>query len=601
MPRFYRWTLVLLTLISVLTACQPAMQAYAEPFTAQSDLALLSEEGVLPRNIHLKTFEPHRDAAGFTCRQQAASAPVPTPQAQEWHEQALTLTSGDRWANERDWPQAMKLWEQAAAQGHWKAELMWLQIARTGAGIDGEKGRFRVEPQPEEVVVSRMEALMRQGVADAFFWMGEFHGSGYGVDFSTDRAWAFYELAADLGSPLAQTEIADVLGLGRRDMEKPGVAEWSNLPLLYRLLECAHAQGYGRASYELGSNLNVDAKGERIFAPSTTPQGQFARALQILHDGVKFGSEESANSLFAAFDDGDARVNHWIDPSRARRYKTLADALWLNPDLRFPNLDKVLPLPPAQLPQWDGKPKSLINAAKGVRLAPQPVTTSAHQLPSHDRAHIPPGHSLQVPAGLAHLTRTPLAGIPSVWLGGRYSSDLARAAHTGYWQVRVRPAQPHDQPFTTHLRREFAQLPPLRFEEGEFLRLGIGNSDLPHEDWVHGLVDWHFVGVAAPQALPQDWLAQAGTVRAIASATRTTCASGQRCPQSGIWQPYALDKAHPLAHLLSTASLNETWKRQAFVPQGERMPSLSAQGWPIEDDQVGWWLMQASEVGFEVS
>jgi vancomycin permeability regulator SanA len=37
-------------------------QAYAEPFTAQSDLALLSEEGVLPRNINLKTFEPHRDA-----------------------------------------------------------------------------------------------------------------------------------------------------------------------------------------------------------------------------------------------------------------------------------------------------------------------------------------------------------------------------------------------------------------------------------------------------------------------------------------------------------------------------------------------------------
>lgn len=74
-------------------------------------------------------------------------------------------------------------------------------------------------------------------------------------------------------------------------------------------------------------------------------------------------------------------VHHFIDPARGQRYSVLGDALWLNPDLRFPNLDKVLPLPPAPLPQWDGKPKSLINAAKGVRLAPQPLTTSAHQLP----------------------------------------------------------------------------------------------------------------------------------------------------------------------------------------------------------------------------
>jgi hypothetical protein len=59
------------------------------------------------------------------------------------------------------------------------------------------------------------------------------------------------------------------------------------------------------------------------------------------------------------------------------RYSALAHALWDNPDLRFPNIDKVLPLPPALLPQWDSNPDSLIDAAKGVRLAPQPITTSA--------------------------------------------------------------------------------------------------------------------------------------------------------------------------------------------------------------------------------
>ena len=132
----------------------------------------------------------------------------------------------------------------------------------------------------------------------------------------------------------------------------------------------------------LGLELNVAAEGERrIIFPNTTPQEQFARALQILHDGTKFGSEDAANSLSSSFFAGAPLVHHFIDPARGQRYSVLGDALWLNPDLRFPNLDKVLPLPPAPLPQWDGKPKSLINAAKGVRLAPQPLTTSAHQLP----------------------------------------------------------------------------------------------------------------------------------------------------------------------------------------------------------------------------
>ena len=370
-----------------LGGCQPTQQAYAEPFTAQSDLVLLSEAGVLPRNIHLKTFEPHRDAAEFTCRHQAASAPALKPQAQAWHEQALTLTSGDRWANERDWPQAMKLWEQAMAQGHWKATLMWLQVARTGAGVDSERGRFRVEPEPPETVVAGMETLMRQGVADAFFWMGEFHGSGYGVDFSIDREWAFYELAADMGSPLAQTEIAKSLRLGNRDMEQPRVAEWANWPLMLKLLECAHPQGYGAASYQLGLKLNVATQDPaELFPPSTTPEEQYAHALQVLHDGVKFGGEDAANYLSTKFFAGAPLVRHFIDPARGERYSALGDALWRNPDLRFPNLDKVLPLPPAQLPQWDGQPESLIDAAKGVRVTPKPVTTSAHPLPFAPKA-----------------------------------------------------------------------------------------------------------------------------------------------------------------------------------------------------------------------
>ena len=513
---------VLLTVLlcATLCACKPAMPAYAHPFTSKSDLALLSEQGVLPRNINLKTFDPHRDASGFTCRNQAASAPALTLQAEEMHEQAMALTRGDLWPNERDWPQAMKLWDQAAAQKHWKAALRWLQTARTGAGVNSEKGQFKVLPQTPEEVVSKMEVLMRQGVADAFFWMGEFHSVGYGVQLSTDREWAFYELAADLGSPLAQTVIANVLGLGNREMETPAKAEWSNQPLMFKLLECAHAQGYGKASYTLGLELNVAAQGgRRIISPSTTPEEQFARALRILHDGVKFGSERAANSLFVAFDDGSPLVRRLIDPIRARRYKTLADALWHNPDLRFPNLDRVLPLPPAKLPQWDSNPDTLIDAAKAVRVTPRAQKLSGHAYPPDHRAHIPPGHTLHVPPHLARMPELP--GFTSILSTAPGATGMARATLTGYWQPRVDAAHTSESVSLTRLRRDLANRPPLHFGEGERMQLDVGHTNIPHEDTAHYFVTWHFMGWPVAQRVPQDWRA------------RVACESGFDTPVTG--------------------------------------------------------------------
>jgi TPR repeat protein len=582
-----------LTFLFFLSGCHP-MKAYSEPFTALSDLALLSEEGVLPRNINLKTFEPHREA--FICEHAARRAPVWSAEAQERFEEGMSLTSPALWPNERNWPRAMKLWDEAARLGHWKAAIMWIQTAQTGQGEDSEKGRFAVAAQDPEEVVQRVEVLMRQNVAEGFYLMGVFHDTGYGVKFSVDRAWAFWELAADMGSARAQTRIAKSLGFVDRAQEKPGVAEWANETVQFLMLECAYSQGHGEGGFRLGMLLDLLAEGGR--AINDDSKAQFARARQILHDAVKFGSEDAAGYLSSSYRSNDPLVRPYMDIARADRYHVLAHALWDNPDLRFPNLDKVLPLPPALLPQWDGNPDTLIDAAKGVRVAPQPVTTSVHRLPPQDRAHIPPGHTLQVPAHLSSFARRSLAGFTTALEDNTRPPGMARAPVAGYWQPRVLPAHAYDDAYTTHLRRELADLPPMRFREHERLQIALRGTTLAYEDAVHRLVRWHFMGMAVPQVLPKDWLAQAGTVRAIAAATRTTCASGQPCPHSGIWQPYALDASHPMARVLSTATLNEAWKRQAFVPQGERMPRLGAQGLPVEDDQVGWWLIQACEMGF---
>ncbi|WP_382160592.1 DUF6396 domain-containing protein [Hydrogenophaga sp. ANAO-22] len=148
------------------------------------------------------------------------------------------------------------------------------------------------------------------------------------------------------------------------------------------------AQGHGQAAFELGVMTNGDNKSEGE---------DYGRALEALHSAVKFGSANAADSLSVKFSAGQPIVGNAVDNIRAERYGALGDALARNPDLRFPNLDKVLPLPPAQLPQWDGHPQSLIDAAKGVRLAPQPwrgraaLADPAHPLhPIAEELLVPP-------------------------------------------------------------------------------------------------------------------------------------------------------------------------------------------------------------------
>ncbi|MCB5207949.1 SEL1-like repeat protein [Methylovorus mays] len=580
----------------------PTPQAYAQPFTAQSDLALLSEPEVLPRNINLLAFDPHRDSNAFTCRHAADHAPALTTQAQALHEQAMTLTSGLLWPEEQNWPAAMKLWQQAAEMGHWKAALMWLQNARTGVGINSSKGAFYVPPAPPETVLKGTEALMRQGVADAFFWMGDYHRTGYGLKRGdADRAWAFWQLAADMGSAKAQTKIALTLELIRRDMEgqRDFNGMWANRPLMYKLLECAHAQGYGPASIELGRWLDLDAEHGRAVNGDT--DAQFRRALQVLHDGVKFGSEDAANYLFSSFDNGDALVQYAKDPARARRYSTLGDALYNDPDRRFPNLDKVLPLPPAKLPQWDSNPKTLIDAAQGLRVTPKPVSLPAHG--AKGRAHIPEGHAIFM---LPNISPRPFVGFNSILSVPEVRVGIVRAQRSGYYQassVFDHVLTPQEYGVDAYVRQQaISGLAPLFYEAGEPMRL---TGQVSEEFWFendasHADIQWLFVGEAHKQYVPTDWLARQGTVLPIASATGTFCGEGDVCPQSGIWQPVVTVKDHALYKRFNSGFSSEAWRHQSFVVQGEPLPSLTARlGLPLEtpDQVIRWRLMWACERG----
>jgi hypothetical protein len=229
---------------------------------------------------------------------------------------------------------------------------------------------------------------MRKGVPAAWDNMGAYYMGGVGsLEQDATVAYAFWQKAADMGSMAAQTYIGAKLLAGS---DQPPEA-WANRNVGMKMLECAYAQGDGRAGYELGLEYATLGQADKT---------KKVPALQYFHEAAKLGSEKAANFLGVDFGSSSldtTSVVAEVDKSRSERYMVLADALERNPDLRFPSLDKVLPLPPAKLPMWNGDKETLINAAKTV--VPKPATPPKPVAPSSvpvrtGRAYIPEGWGL---------------------------------------------------------------------------------------------------------------------------------------------------------------------------------------------------------------
>jgi hypothetical protein len=112
-----------------------------------------------------------------------------------------------------------------------------------------------------------------------------------------------------------------------------------------QMMECATDQGYGKAASYLAVDLMTD--------------NQYSQAVQAFQKGVVAGDAQSASFLQYGFDAKPSDKLYFIgenqDPERSRRYgliwKFLNDHDGLNP--KVPDIDQIVPLPPAKLPAWD--------------------------------------------------------------------------------------------------------------------------------------------------------------------------------------------------------------------------------------------------------
>jgi hypothetical protein len=138
--------------------------------------------------------------------------------------------------------------------------------------------------------------------------------------------------------------------------------------------------------------------------------------------------------------DGTNLVGH-IDKARAQRYSKIGDVLELyDGRLKLPNLDKVLPLPPAPLPKWNGDVQTLINAAKAVT----PPAKAQRSSTREGRSFVPEGH-----------------GVPSVDTGTPAVTGAQLVPKNGY---RIAQYGASTQPDTRLMTRSAL---PERYEAGE--------------------------------------------------------------------------------------------------------------------------------------
>ncbi|MEX6016003.1 SEL1-like repeat protein [Providencia vermicola] len=273
-------------------------------------------------NDNLKNFQ-------FTCTQEKDRFPPFEPEADAWFKEARNL---EKQKGKKDYARIGTLYRQAAMKNHVKA-MGNLQALIAAGNVAPAQGQFR-----QQEVIDLVERLIKMNIPFGYFIMGTYLQQGYGVEQDTEAAFQYMLKAAVMGNPDAQY----VIGERFMDATKP---QSYRLDLGQAMLSCSAEQGYTKAAYTLGVSYKN--------------KGNYSRALYFFQKSAEYSHEIGAYKLASIFSTNDPNneidyTGQQIDPERVRRYKLIEQELSNNPYAKFPDINKIVPLPPAELPEWDG-------------------------------------------------------------------------------------------------------------------------------------------------------------------------------------------------------------------------------------------------------
>ena len=260
----------------------------------------------------------------FTCTHEADHLPPLDSRADELFKYGRYLEKQD---GPKDFNDIARYYRIAAAWGHYKANHNLQLLVSTG---------FAASPDPANETIDLAEQLIQAGVPGGYYDMGHYLELGYGVQPDEDKAQRYFRQAADLGSPEAQAYVGELL------------APWDNAPGIARQMrQCATDQGYGEAA----STLGIDLKTAKLYP----------EAVKAFQKGVEAGNSQSASFLEGGFNGPPpAELLYYMalptDLERVRRYKLIGKFIDANDgrNPKVPDIDRIVPLPPAKLPPWDG-------------------------------------------------------------------------------------------------------------------------------------------------------------------------------------------------------------------------------------------------------
>lgn len=294
-----------LALTLMLTACDPGDKAVTNFIPQKADY-----------DVAFKRLE-------FECKYESDYLPTINAEAELLYRYGLFVLN---LKGPKDFDKAARYYRIAAAFGDYRAATSLQALLSQG---------MTTAERPARETINLVEEFMEKGIPGAFYDMGHYLELGYGVRQDVEAARYYFRRAADMGNPDAQYYVADMLariGHGGHAAES--------------MMRCAMEQGHARAAADVGTSREIENK--------------FQEASLAYQMAVKAGDSTSATGLATAFSK-DQKINTLDnfalgkDSQRATRYRLIAGFIRRYEHLgaKVPDIDLIVPLPPAKLPDWD--------------------------------------------------------------------------------------------------------------------------------------------------------------------------------------------------------------------------------------------------------
>ena len=221
--------------------------------------------------------------------------------------------------NQSNDAEMVRLYQQAAKRGHYKAMLNLSILYARGIGVAVNQGK----------AVDLVEKAMKMQSAHAYYSMDVLLQQGVSVKKDKKAVFSYFRKSADMGNKYGQVATGENIIQAFQLQPEPARSRGKSIGR--QALECALSQDLADAGHSLGMDYLIAEK-------------DIPTALEYFQKAASLGHKQSLYTLYFVFE----REEHGIpkDPKSASCYYELLEQRRADPNKRFPDIDQLCPLPP---------------------------------------------------------------------------------------------------------------------------------------------------------------------------------------------------------------------------------------------------------------